>query len=77
MITSSELEGLAFDCAALDPIIAQQLDEIIAELRDRGVPPKPLTVLRYAVDIGLPEATAATVAALLDRRLQLEGGANV
>jgi hypothetical protein len=54
------------------PALAQHLDEVIAELRDCGINPRPLTVLHYALEIGLPEKVAANLAALLERCIKME-----
>jgi hypothetical protein len=61
-------EAQAYHFAAI-----QHLDEIIAELRDRGVMPRPLNVLHYALELGMSEQAAADVAALLERRMQMGG----
>jgi hypothetical protein len=58
------------DGCVTDAGIAQNLDELIAELRDRGVTPSSLNVLHYALDSGLSKADAANIAELLERRLQ-------
>jgi hypothetical protein len=58
-----------------DPAQAQHLDELIAELRDRGITPQPLNVLHYALELGMSEQAAADIAALLERRLQIRDSA--
>jgi len=68
-----DLHALALDAFATDPVHAQHLDEMIAELRDRGITPRPLNILRYALEIGMSEQAAADIAALLERRLQMGG----
>jgi hypothetical protein len=60
-------EAHAYDFAAI-----QHLDEIIAELRDRGGTPRPFNILHYALELGLPEAVAINLSALAERRLKLE-----
>jgi hypothetical protein len=55
------------------PTFDQHLDSIIADLRDRGVIPRPLNVIHHALEIGLPEPVAANLAALLECRTNLEG----
>jgi hypothetical protein len=61
-------------CANADAL-AQHLDEIIAELRDRGITPRPLNVLRYALELGMSEQAAADLVALLERRFEMGGSA--
>ncbi|MCB5176773.1 hypothetical protein [Microvirga lenta] len=69
----SDLRNAALDAYSNDPASAQHLNELIAELRDRGVTPRPLNVLAYALELGMSEQAAADIAALLERRLQMGG----
>jgi hypothetical protein len=62
-----------FDTCANAAALAQHLDELIAELRDRGVTPRPPNVLQYALELGLPKAVAMSLAARLEHRIQLGG----
>lgn len=54
-----------------NPNLDQHLDGIIADLRERGITPRSLNVIRYAIEIGLPDTIAADLAALLERRIQM------
>jgi hypothetical protein len=71
MDIAPELPNPAPDLNEIDPALALQLDEITAELRDRRIEPRPLTILRYAIELGLPEELAADLVALLNHRNEL------
>jgi hypothetical protein len=58
---------------AVDPALSQHLDELIAELRDRSITPGSLNVLRCALELGISDATADELVALLECRIQLGG----
>jgi hypothetical protein len=49
--------------------LGARLDEIIAELAERGVPSTRLNVIARATDLGATSATAAALAELLEQRL--------
>jgi hypothetical protein len=68
-----DLTELAIAAAAADPVISRQVEDIIAELRVRGIELKRLTNLGAATDLGLGNESAALVANLIEWRLQLEG----
>jgi hypothetical protein len=72
MDISPNLSSPAFDADAADPALAQHLDEI-AELRDRETTPPPVNVHRYRLGLGMLETTAAELALLRERRIQIEG----
>lgn len=69
----SVLPTLAAHACTADTAQAQHLDELIPELRDRGITPRPLNVLHYALELGMSEQAAAEIVALLERRLQMGG----
>lgn len=48
----------------------QILAGILADLADGGVRPTLLTVLAYALDIGIPESLALQVVTMMDARAQ-------
>jgi hypothetical protein len=66
-----DLPALALDAGATNPALAQHLDELIAELRDRGITPQPLNILHYALELGLSGTVAAELAALLERNIRM------
>jgi len=65
----SILSTPAPDACTSDPALAQHLNELVAELRDRGIAPRPLNVLHFALETGLSETEAANLVALFERRL--------
>jgi hypothetical protein len=73
-MTASNLPKLLYDVDAPNPVVASRLDDLTAELSDRGVSPTPLNIFRFAIESGMSEAEAAAVVALLARHLHL--GAN-
>jgi hypothetical protein len=71
----SDPHVLAVELNTNDASLEQSLAEIIAELRDRGITPRPLNVLRYALGLGMSEQVAADLATLLERRFEMGGSA--
>jgi hypothetical protein len=66
-----DLLTITVEAYACDPAQAQHLDELIAELRDRGVTPRPHSILHYARELGLSDTAATTLATLFEHRLSL------
>jgi hypothetical protein len=66
-----KLPCFASDADATNPALDLHLNDIVAELRDRGITPRSNSVLRYALGLGLSEPAAADLAALIERRTEL------
>jgi wyosine [tRNA(Phe)-imidazoG37] synthetase (radical SAM superfamily) len=74
MDIAPDLQTLVFDAYPNDPALSQHLDEIIAEIRDRGGIPSPPCILSYALEIGISQTIAADLAELFGYRIKIGRG---
>jgi hypothetical protein len=66
-----DFRNIAIVAYASDAALTQHLEELIAEVRDLGATPRPLNIFHYALELGVPKAAAADLAALMERRIEI------
>jgi hypothetical protein len=75
LLTSIARAEIMADEALLEPVMVAQIDRLIAELHDLGVPLRPLSILAAIGDEGGSDEDAVTAAVLIERRLAQVGHA--